>query len=195
MSIQINSWITGRVLKTIGADSLVCANLSYANLSYADLSYANLSSANLRGANLSYADLSNADLSYADLSSANLRGADLSSANLRGANLRGANLSSANLRGANLSSAKLPSPTMVLLANWNEVSDQLCADLMEYDAWAHGDKKAFKKWVKTGSCPYACFPFQRAALFLQKPNLFGKGKLRSPIELVKKLFKEKGIKF
>ncbi len=73
--IEIKNRYTGEVIKTVSADSLVCANLSYANLSYANLS-------------------------NADLSSANLRGANLSSANLRGANLRGANLSYANLRGA-----------------------------------------------------------------------------------------------
>lgn len=40
----------------------------------------------------------------------------------------------ADLRGANLGGANLPSPTMVLMANWFEVSVDLCRDLMNYDA-------------------------------------------------------------
>ena len=51
----------------------------------------------LMGADLSYADLSDADLRGADLSDADLMGADLSDADLRGADLMGADLRGANI--------------------------------------------------------------------------------------------------
>lgn len=83
-------------------DSLLGADLSYANLggadlSGADLSYADLSYADLRGAYLGGADLRSADLSYADLRSAYLRGAYLGGAYLGGAYLSGANLGGADM--------------------------------------------------------------------------------------------------
>ena len=62
----------GAVIKTIDADSLSGANLSWADLR----------GANLRGANLSWADLREANLSGADLCGADLRGADLRGADL-----------------------------------------------------------------------------------------------------------------
>src|SRR5208282_3069834 len=102
--------------------------------------------------------LQSADLQWANLWSANLQSADLRLANLQSANLQWANLQSANLRlanlqWANLQSANLPSPTMILLASWGEVSEKLCADLMMYDASNHPDRTAFDKWAKGGPCP------------------------------------------
>ena len=67
----------GAVLRTVDADTLIGANLRWANL---------------RGADLREANLSGANLSEAYLSEANLRGADLREANLSGANLREAYL-------------------------------------------------------------------------------------------------------
>jgi Pentapeptide repeats (8 copies) len=170
------------------------ADLINANLSDANLYGATLSGANLYGANLINANLINANLINANLRGADLRYADLSGADLINANLINANLINADLCSANLKKTRLPSPTVVLLASWGNVSDKLCADLMEYDAWTYGDKKAFKNWVKTGKCPYTDVLFERAANFSQNPKLFGKGKLRSPIDLMNALFKEKEIK-
>jgi hypothetical protein len=162
------------------------ANLSGANLSGANLSGANLSGANLSGANLRGADLSGANLSYANLSYANLSDANLSYANLSDANLRGANLRGANLRGANL-----PAPTMVLLATWGEVSDQLCADLMLLDAAAHPDPEAFDKWAKGGSCPYKNVLVDRVANFREKTALWGKGVACRIYDLMVRVLAEK----
>ena len=154
---------------------LSSADLSSANLRYADLRYADLRSANLSSANLSYANLSYADLRYADLSSADLRSADLSSANLR--------------------YADLPSPTMLLLASWYQVSAKLTLKLMRYDAANHPEPTKFDEWAKGGDCPYADVKWQRCATFQENRELWKPGKAtKSALELVLMLFKEKEIK-
>jgi len=122
------------------------------------------------------------------------KSADLRSANLQSANLQSANLQSANLRWADLRSANLPSPTMILLASWGEVSEKLCADLMMYDASNHPDRTAFDKWAKGGPCPYAETKIQRACNFQEKKELWGKGKFHTPYSLMRRLFEEKDIK-
>lgn len=70
--IEIKHKLTGEVLHTVDADSLVGADLSGLDLSDADLSHANLRYADLSHANLHNANLSDADLYRANLSYANL---------------------------------------------------------------------------------------------------------------------------
>ena len=111
-------------------------------------------------------DLRSADLRSADLSGADLSGANLSAAQVGGANLSYANLRGADLSGADLRDADLPSPTMVLLAKWDELSDGLTADLMRYDAANCPDGDSlFSTWASGGGCPYADAKVQRAANF------------------------------
>jgi uncharacterized protein YjbI with pentapeptide repeats len=93
--IEIKHKLTGAVLRTVDADSLVGANLYGANLDGADLRRANLG-----GADLEVAYLEGANLEGASLRRANLRGAYLVGAYLEGAYLVGASLVGANLRGA-----------------------------------------------------------------------------------------------
>jgi hypothetical protein len=152
---------------------------------------ANLIGANLSGADLSGADLRSANLSGADLSGADLSGAKLIGADLIGADLIGADLSGANLIGANLSGADLPSPTVVLLASWGTVSDQLCADLMLFDSQCHPDPVAFDMWVSTGTCPYSGVKVQRAANFAEKKELWGQGQASSIYDLMARVLAEK----
>ena len=141
-------------------------------------------------ADLSSADLSSANLSYADLSSANLSYADLSYADLSSANLRSADLSYADLSYANL-----PSPTMLLLASWYQVSAKLTLKLMRYDAANHPEPTKFDEWAKGGDCPYADVKWQRCATFQENRELWKPGKAtKSALELVLMLFKEKEIK-
>ena len=149
----------------------------------------NNESANLQSANLRSADLRWANLQWANLQWANLQWADLQSANLQSANLQLANLRSADLRWANL-----PSPTIMLLAYWGCVSDELCADLMMYDASCHPSKKAFDVWAAGGSCPYSHVNIQRACNFTEKKELWGRGKFHTPYSLMLRLFEEKEIK-
>ena len=176
----------------LGEANLHGANLSWANLRWADLSGANLNEANLRGANLRGADLSEANLDGADLRWANLGVADLRGANLDVADLSWANLLGANLRRANLSGAFLPSPTTVLLANWGAVSDELCVDLMRFDAWFHDQPSVFNEWAKSnGPCPYNYKSFQRACNFVERRELYSPGRPPKGFNLMIRLIKEK----
>jgi len=166
-----------------------------------------LCGANLRGANLREANLYGADLYGADLCEADLYGADLYGVNLRKANLYRADLCEADLRGANLHEADLceakveytkwPSPTMVLLADWSNVSSKLCKSLMRFDAFNHPRPKDFIKWKDTGNCPYENQQFERSANFSEEPTLITKDFLRlkvySAYELMQMLLKEKCI--
>ena len=176
--------------------NLFGANLSGANLFGASLFGANLSYASLFGANLFGANLFGANLFGANLSGANLFGADLFGADLSGADLSGANLSGADLSGANLSGADLPAPTIILSASWGEISEQLCADLMEYDCWCHGNRAAFDEFARTHKCPFDGHREQRAANFKESGSIWARqiGKLCSPHDLMLRLFEEKGIK-
>jgi uncharacterized protein YjbI with pentapeptide repeats len=143
------------------------------------------------GANLGGADLYGANLGGADLRGADLRGANLYGANLYGANLGGADLGGANLRGANLYGADLGAPTMVLLAIWGELSDELTADLMLLDSSAHPDPTAFQRWAEGGSCPYSGLRVSRIANFTEKKALWGKGKPDSIYNLMVRVLMEK----
>lgn len=103
-----------------------------------------------------------------------------------------ANLSGANLSGANLIDANLPSPTMVLLANWGDVPDDLTIALMRYDAECHPiGAKAFKNWVDTGECPYSSCSVQRAANFTEKKGLWSPGPPKRPFTLMAMVLDEK----
>jgi uncharacterized protein YjbI with pentapeptide repeats len=154
-----------------------------------DLVNADLTGATLRGANLHGADLRGANLHGANLHGANLMRADLSGATLTGANLR-----RAALRDAKLSGAKLPSPTVVLLANWGRVSDELCLALMRYDASCHPDPSAFDRWAAEptlNSCPYTNCRFQRAANFMERAELWSPGPAMRTIDLCNWVLKER----
>jgi len=113
---------------------------------------------------------------------------------LRDANLRDANLRYANLSDAKVATVKWPSPTMVLLANWRVVPDELTQLLMKYDMSNHPNHKAFEVWVKTGACPYHSCSVQRAANFQEQRKLFDpNAPLLSAYELMQRLLKEKCI--
>jgi hypothetical protein len=123
-TVEIKNRFTNQVIKTIDAETLVCANLRGADLWWADLRGADLDSADLHGANLRGADLRRADLYGANLRRADLRGAELHGASLINADLCGADLYGANLRGANLREANLDGTLM----NWK--SHALIAELL-----------------------------------------------------------------
>jgi hypothetical protein len=168
--------LSGRIIHEAAVDTVLALLLS------AIFSGADLYGANLRGANL-YG---------ADLCGANLRGADLYGANLYGADLCGANLYSANLYGANLYGADLPSPSIVLVASWGEVTDALTTDLMNYDASCHPDPDLFTKWSQGGSCPYTSVKIERACWFKEKKHLYNpQAPLCRPYDLMMRLLTEK----
>ena len=107
---------------------------------------------------------------------------------------RQADLRQANLTRANLTGADLPSPTILLLADWGEVSDKLCTKLMRYDASNHPEPSKFDDWAKGGECPYTDSHWERAANFKEKKELWKAGEAKSALELVMMLFNEKNIK-
>ena len=145
-------------------------------------------------ANLRYANLGSANLGSADLRSANLRYADLGYADLRYANLGYANLGSANLGYALWNdTTQWPAITAVLLAEWGEVSDELCRDLMRYDAVCHPDNRAFNSWAEGGPCPYNNVRIGRAAHFVEKKALWVPGPVK-PYDLFQRLLAEKLVK-
>ncbi len=160
----------------------------------ADGEQADLQGANLKGANLDGAHLEGANLKRAHLEGANLKWAYLEGAYLEGADLHGANLEGANLKWAYLERAYLPSPTMLLLARWEEVSDKLTTELMRYDASNHPHPEKFDEWARGGECPYQK-GMARCANFKEKRELWSAGQAKSALELVMMLFKEKDIKF
>lgn len=190
--------LTGAYLEHVNISSaalecsrLVSANLSGANLIWSDLCYANIKNAYLFDANLQRTTLMNANLCSVNLVNANLHGAWLRDANLAGANLANANLTFCFLTGANLKDANLPSPTTVLLADWERLSYDLTADLMVWDSLNHPDPTAFDRWANGGSCPYSETKVQRAANFRESQELWGKGKVCSPYELMQRVLAEK----
>jgi hypothetical protein len=139
-----------------------------------------------------HANLGDANLGDANLRGANLGGAYLGGANLGGANLRDANLGDANLRGANLRGANLGAPCVMIAAgSWGELSDELTADLMLWDAANHPDPEAFDRWANGGACPYAAVKIARAAQFQEKKHLWGKGQVCRPWDLWQRLLAEK----
>jgi len=121
--------------------------------------------------------------------------ANLSEADLSEANLSEANLSKANLSGADLRWANLPSPTMLLLANWGNVylSNELCIELMRYDAANHPKPELFNKWANGGDCPYNGIKWQRCANFQERKDLWSPGPAKSALELAMMLLKEKCV--
>jgi len=174
-----------------GAD-LRDADLRGADLQDADLQGADLQGANLQDADLRGADLRGADLQGADLQGANLQDADLPDADLQGANLRGADLRRADLRRAYLQDADLPAPSIILLANWRELSDKTTIALMRLDCSAClNGKKRFDIWAHDGICPYNESKVQRVANFVEKKHLWKYGPPPSIYNCMKMVLDEK----
>ena len=123
--------------------------------------------------------------------------ADLSWADLIGADLSWADLSEADLSDANLSEAKWntdtkwPAPPMLLLANWGQVSGDLCVELMRYDAANHPDPSRFDRWAKEDKCPYNDCRWGRCANFGEHQHLWSPGPALSALELCRRLLAEK----
>jgi len=88
---------------------------------------------------------------------------------------------------------------MVLLASWVQVSDELCVDLMRYDAVNHPEgEEAFDRWVETGTCPYDDVTVERCVHFLESRSLWRTyrsdvaryGPVPSALELARRLLAE-----
>ena len=169
-TIKIVSWLTEAVLFEAAVDTVKEA----------------VELAVRQGVNLAYARLDGASLDGASLDGARLDGASLD-----GARLVRASLVRACLDGASLVRARLPAPTSILLASWGEVSTQLCADLMLWDASNHPEPAKFDAWAKGGECPYSGVLVSRAANFSESRKLWGQGVACRPYDLMTRLLAEK----
>jgi hypothetical protein len=156
------------------------------NLSYVDFSNINLSGCDFSNMLIKNADFKNAKLIEAnftctivrgsDFFEANLSGANLSHGDFRDVNLRNACLHNTNMFNVNLYHAKLkntlfPSPTIMLTANWKNISDSSALDLLRYNAFNHPQPERFFLWKEFGVNPYTGLNIQHAANFLERPNL------------------------
>jgi hypothetical protein len=111
-------------------------------------------------------------------------------------------------RNCNFFRSYLPNPLVVLQASWGSVSDELCIELMKFDAQNHPFPQAFDIWKKDGDCPYSVFAnknkarsisIERAVNFKENKELWNHGlliqKVKSPLELMLMLFEEKQINY
>ncbi len=94
--------------------------------------------------------------------------------------------------GANLSGANL-CPVVVLLSFIDNVSPELCALLMRYDAANHPRSvEAFSVWAAGGACPYTSCRVQRVANFQeQREHWNPDAPVLSAFELMKLVLREK----
>ena len=146
-------------------------DLSNRNLEYIDFSCSILRYCVFDGSNLRKADFDNACLNDASFVEADLREADLCSVSCNEANFR-----RADLRGA-----RLPSPTVLLLAAWENLSRKTTLALMRLDCSGLMHKNAtkfFNRWGKGRGCPYYevdYIRFGRVASFNERRNVWKAG--------------------
>jgi hypothetical protein len=62
---------------------------------------------------------------------------------------------------------------------------------MEFDAASHPNREAFELWAKGGQCPYEGVLVQRSANFIEKKELWGKGKVTGVYALMVRVLEEK----
>lgn len=130
--------------------------------------------------------------SESDLTAANLSKADFERASFYGCNLTSINILHSDVSGTNLKNAILCAPTAMLLADWGELSDELTALAMAFDASCHQDKELFDNWSEWGPCPYGETNYQRACNFLEKRSLWHSSIAPpTPYNLMIMLIKEK----
>ena len=101
-----------------------------------------------------------------------------------------ADLQKADLQGAKVHNIRWPSPAMVLLAEWGQLSDDLTLDLMRLDAWGHPDPKAFDHWVEGGPCPYDGVDVQRVASFKERKGCWSPGPPKKLYTLMRRVLEE-----
>jgi uncharacterized protein YjbI with pentapeptide repeats len=157
--------------------------------------YLNLAEATFSHMNLAYCRFHRCNLRGVTFYSCNLGDAQFHDCDLTGANLSYVNLTDAEIHGCNLTNAFLPSPTMMLMAEWGNCTRLLTRDLMRYDAANHPNPQAFIEWGKNwGECPYAVVSLQRAAHFKENRDLIRADFLKLPVKsahsLMVRLLKE-----
>jgi hypothetical protein len=192
---------SGSLIKGCNFNNAVLKNASFKNSRIVNSSFieACLEAANLNNTfavsiNFSWAKLSKASMIQSNVSNSNFYYASLRSADLTNANLRRTNLYFAILKEAIVKETLWPSPQMVLLACWGEVSDDLCTHLMRYDADNYSNPNKFVEWANDVVCPYLYEKFQRSANFTACRKLITDNfldiKPRSAYDLAQELLRE-----
>ncbi|MHA2333203.1 MAG: pentapeptide repeat-containing protein [Candidatus Hodarchaeales archaeon] len=173
------------------------ANLYKATFYRATLIDANFSEANLNEACFDQTNLLNANLKRTNSLNVCLRGANLYGANFEGANLEFANLLNTNftkakLANASLKGADLPAPSVLLLADWGNLSDKTTTALMRLDADNHPEGETlFDIWATSGHCPYLYYKTQRVVNFKESKKLWSPGPAPTMYEAMCMILDEK----
>lgn len=179
-----------------GADLTHCVfkstDLSCSSFKFAKLDGCKILNSTLLESNFAYATMTNAVLKTCDFHSSNLSNANLSDSDLENSDLWNCVFNGTYLTNCNLKGVRIGSPTMILLANWGELSDELTTLAMAYDASCHQDKKSFEDWSKWGSCPYKTTNYDRACKFVESRQLWNSEiKVPGAFELMIKIIREK----
>lgn len=85
----------------------------------------------------------------------------------------------------------------ILTHQWKNLSPELTALCMAYDAQNHPDPDTFDKWSKGGACPYSVHNVPRSVYFYEKREFYNHNLLSIPINpyrLLDLIFAEKNIK-
>lgn len=173
------------------------SNFDYALLNKCDLTQSIIQHSSFIAANLTGSLLMESNLKYTNMTNANLRSANLNDANLMDSNLSGSCLIDSSLyrtllMDSNLKEVELGSPTNVLLAYWADLSEELTALAMAYDASCHEDPILFNEWAEGGDCPYMCKKYKRGCNFLEKRECWNSNiTAPRPFDLMVALIKEK----
>ncbi|MHA2333212.1 MAG: pentapeptide repeat-containing protein [Candidatus Hodarchaeales archaeon] len=127
-------------------------------------------------ANLAYADFLRTTIQRADFYGANLYKTTFFKTDLEGGSFIGANLYKTRFRHTNLKGVLLPSPSMVLLADWGKLSNETTLALMRLDAANHPEgEEIFNEWAEGGDCPYTASYSDRMAIFQEDSTLWEPG--------------------
>lgn len=148
----------------------------------------------LTEANFAYAGMRETNLKHCDLTGSNFNYTDLWSSNLEDSHLVNCSFIGSNLLECNLKNTKLGSPTLLLLADWGELSDELTKLAMAFDASCHHNKTLFDAWSESGRCPYMSCSYERACKFKEKRYLWD-AEIKAPgaLELMIKIIQEKCV--
>lgn len=188
-----------RILYEVDFSNSILKNCTFenSNLTRSFFSFSILTSSVFKNCLLLETDFLKAEMQNSFLLRCECIGSNFSNANLINATLEHSNFSrcnfiSSSLLNSSLKGSKIGSPGMFLLANWENLSEELTALAMAYDASCHHDKKLFEDWAKNGDCPYELASYERACFFNEKRSLWDSD-LKPPgaLELLIRIIKEK----
>lgn len=156
-------------------------NISYSKFRYSNFMYSSFYRTIGKEWDAIRNNFDNARFNFADLESTIFLKSNFNEASFFNVNLEKVDLSYTNIilttfRNCNMKNTVLPSPGMILLANWGGYDSDDISMLMKLDASAHPEPEKFDKWALGEGCPYTNVNFNRAALFLENRNYWNSKK-------------------